>query len=424
MVSSLLTGIKVIDLTGVVLGPYATQMLGDLGGDVIKVEPPGGDVFRAAEPSRNAGMGAQFLGCNRNKRSVVLDLKTDTGREALMRLLAGADVLIHNLRPAPAERLGLSYDAIKQLNPQLVYCPTVGFGSEGPYSDRPAYDDVIQAMSGLAHLNATPDGEPRYVPTILCDKIVGIMATQLVLAALVNRQTTGKGCFVGAPMFESLASFLMVEHLSARTFGPDAGRTGYERVLTPDRRPYRTQDGYMAVLPYTTDQWTRFLTFTGHTALAGQGWVRNAVERSKRIGELYALLGETMPGRCCDEWETVLTDLDIPFARVNALDDLFEDDHLKAVGLFQQVNHPTEGQMTSVRSPFETRDVPLTEDRFAPVLGFHTAEVLQEAGVSPDGIEKILVRDLDGLAETVGHGFRAGPVDETPDEIDLSGKVT
>lgn len=390
MVSNLLHGTKVVDLTSVVLGPYATQMLGDLGADVIKVEPPGGDVFRAAEPSRNTGMGAQFLGCNRNKRSVVLDLKSDAGRKALLQLLSGADVFIHNLRPAPADRLGLSYDAIKELNPRLVYCATVGFGAEGPYSDRPAYDDVIQAMSGLAHLNATPDGEPRYVPTILCDKIVGIMATQLVLAALVNRQTTGKGCFVGAPMFESLVSFLLVEHLSARTFGPDVGRTGYARVLTPDRRPYRTLDGYMAVLPYTTDQWTRFLTSTGHTALAGQDWVRNAVERSKRIGELYRVLGETLEGRSCAEWETILTDLDVPFATVNALDDLFADGHLKAVGLFQQVDHPTEGQVTSVRSPFETQDVPLTEDRVAPVLGAHTVEVLREAGVTPDRIEEML----------------------------------
>ena len=390
MVSSLLSGIKVVDLTSVVLGPYATQMLGDLGADVIKVEPPAGDVFRAAEPSRNVGMGAQFLGCNRNKRSVVLDLKSDAGREALMRLLADADVFIHNLRPAPADRLGVSYEAVRQLNPKLVYCATVGFGKDGPYSDRPAYDDIIQAMSGLASLNATPEGEPRFVPTILCDKIVGIMATQLVLAALVNRQTTGKGCCVGTPMFESLVSFLMVEHLSARTFGPDAGGTGYERVLTPERRPYRTLDGYMAVLPYTTDQWTRFLTFTGQSALARLDWVRDPVKRSKRIGELYRVLSETMSGRSCDEWETVLAELDIPFARVNSLDDLFADEHLRAVGLFQEVNHPTEGRVTSVRSPFETKDVAQTEDRFAPVLGFHTIEVLREAGISPDRIEEML----------------------------------
>ncbi len=390
MVSNLLSGIKVIDLTSVVLGPYATQVLGDLGADVIKVEPPGGDVFRAAEPSRNIGMGAQFLGCNRNKRSVVLDLKSEGGREALLQLLSDADVFIHNLRPSPADRLGLSYDAIKRINPKLVYCATVGFGSDGPYSERPAYDDIIQAISGLAALNATPEGEPRYVPTILGDKIIGIMATQLVLAALVNRQTTGKGCFVGTPMFESLVSFLMVEHLSARTFGPDAGGTGYERVLTPERRPYRTLDGYMAVLPYTTDQWTRFLTFTGQSALASLDWVRDPVKRSKRIGELYRVLSETMAGRSSDEWETVLTELDIPFARVNSLDDLFEDEHLKAVGLFQEVNHPTEGRVTSIRSPFETQDVPRTQDRLAPVLGFHTVEVLREAGVSPDRIEELL----------------------------------
>ncbi|MCP5371516.1 MAG: CoA transferase [Hyphomicrobiales bacterium] len=385
-----LAGLRVIDLTTIVLGPYATQILGDFGADVIKVEPPAGDVLRHVEPARHPGMGAPYLNSNRNKRAIAIDLKSDGGRAAMLRLLAGADVFVHNLRPGPAARLGLTYEALKQVNPRLIYCVTVGFGEGGPYADRPAYDDVIQAMGGLAQLNADGAGNPRFLPTVACDKIGALMAAQVMLAAVARQQRTGEGCYIGAPMFEGLVSYLMVEHLAGNTFRPAMGTMGYDRLLTPYRRPFETADGHLAVLPYTTEQWTRFLTAAGRPEVAGEERVRNPAERSRHIGELYAILAEAMRTRTTADWIATLTELDIPHAPVQSLDDVFHDPHLAAVGMFEELEHPTEGPVVSVRAPYEVRDADQAPDRLAPRLGEHTRQVLAEAGLDPAEIDALV----------------------------------
>ena len=255
----LLKGIRIIDLTTTYLGPYATQFLGDMGADVIKIEPRAGEVGRSPRPSRSPDMGAGFLNTNRNKRSLALDLRAPAGRKVVVRLTKSAHAFVHNMRPQAAAKLGLSYDDIRRANPQIVYCFSPGFDQEGPMAAEPAYDDIIQALSGLSDLNRGETGAPRFLPTIIADKVVGIHLAYAVSAGLVHVMRTGEGCEIEVPMFEAMAAFLLVEHLSGETFRPPLAPLGYERMLAANRRPYRTRDGYMAIMPYTTQQWARFL---------------------------------------------------------------------------------------------------------------------------------------------------------------------
>jgi crotonobetainyl-CoA:carnitine CoA-transferase CaiB-like acyl-CoA transferase len=382
----LLTGVRILDLTTIVLGPFATQTLGDLGADVIKIESPSGDLFRAVRPGRSRHMGAGYLNCNRNKRSLVIDLKAAAGRALMMELTGKADVLVHNMRPKAVNRLGLGYERLKTINAGLVYCAAPGFGGDGPYADEPAYDDVIQAASGLAALNAGAEGEPRFLSTIVCDKVGGLYLVQAVLAGLVRRSRTGKGCYIETPMFESMAAFLMVEQMAGRSFRPPLGGTGYDRLLSPHRKPYRTRDGYIALLPYSTEHWQRFLRFVGRDDLVSADSVVNPLERSENIDRLYQVVSESMPARTTQDWLSILDDLDIPCSRVNRLDDLFDDPHLKAVGFFREVDHPSEGALLAPRSPFRTGDVETRPDRPAPDLGAQYAEVLEEFGIAADRI--------------------------------------
>ena len=252
---SLLDGIRIIDLTTVVLGPMATALLGDLGADVIKVEPPGGDLFRATSPSRNTGMGAPFMGVNRNKRSIVLDLKSDGAADVVDRLVVDADVFVHNMRPAAVHRLGIGADRLRALNSRLIYCSAVGYGSDGPYRDAPAYDDVVQGQTGLASLLADPQGAPRLAPTILADKVTGLYCAQAILAALFARERSGTGMTVEVPMFESMTAFMLAEHMGGQAYEPSLGPAGYNRLLNAFRRPHPTSDGYIVVLPYSTRHW-------------------------------------------------------------------------------------------------------------------------------------------------------------------------
>ena len=368
---NLLDGLRVIDLSTVVLGPYATQLLGDLGADVIKVEPPAGDVLRAVRPGRSDKMGSVFLGLNRNKRSATLDLKSKQGMADLTDLLNDADVLVHNMRMSAAERLGLDYETLSKRFPRLVYCAAPGFGGGGRYGDMPAYDDVIQAMSGLASINANKEGEPRFLPTLACDKISGLHLALAVLSGAVHQLRTGKGCFIEVPMFESMVSFLMTEQLSGHRFNPPIGDLGYQRLLSPHCRPHKTKDGFICVLPYNGRQWTSFLNFIGRGDLADTDWVQDAVKRSERVGELYKVIDELTPQRTSDEWLTALRQLDVPCAPVLHLSDLLDDDHLRDVGFFTKVSHPTEGALDAVRSPFSVRGVEARPDKQPPNLGEH-----------------------------------------------------
>ena len=390
----LLGGLKIVDLTTIVLGPYATQILGDLGADVIKVEPPEGDLYRSARPGRSDSMGAPFMAINRNKRSIAVDLKKPEGQAIVRRLIKTADVLVHNMRAKSAAKLGLAYETLKKENPKLIYCFSAGFGAEGPSADAPAYDDIIQGVSGLAALNKDASGAPRYLPTIVCDKVSGLHLALAVLAGVAHRTRTGEGAAIEAPMFESMVSFIMAEHLGGKTFVPPMGRAGYERLLAPDRNPFPTKDGYIAMLPYSTVHWRKFFEATGRGDLAAADWVCDPARRSARIGELYRAIAETTPAKTTAEWLVLLTQLDIPCAPVNSLDDLFGEKHLAAVDFFQEVEHPTEGAMRIARTPFRVAGASGANDALAPNLGESTDAILAGAGYSADEIADLRERKI------------------------------
>jgi crotonobetainyl-CoA:carnitine CoA-transferase CaiB-like acyl-CoA transferase len=374
----LLAGVRIVDLTTVVLGPYATQILGDLGAQVIKVEPPEGDVFRAARPGRTEDIGAGFQNFNRNKQSVVLDLKDPADRSKLHDLVKTADVVVHNMRAKSALALGADYDTLQALNNGLVYCFSPGFGSSGPDADAPAYDDIIQARSGLADLNSSPGGEPLFVRTIACDKVVGLHLAIAVLSGIAHRARTGKGVCIEAPMLESMTSFLMAEHLAGHSFIPPEGPLGYDRLMTDYRKPHKTLDGYIAILPYSTRHWQRFFEAVGEFDLARDPRVNDPALRSQHIDWLYQQVSRLAMTKKTDEWLALMAEQDVPCAPINTLADLLTDPHLSAVELFQTRNCEQLGAIRDIRSPFIVNGESSNRqaDRSAPRLGAHTKEVI------------------------------------------------
>lgn len=382
-----LAGIRIIDITTIFLGPYATQMLGDAGADVIKIEaPPRGDSTRWLGRARHPGMGGPFLNLNRNKRSLALDLKQDVARGALEQLVATADVLVHNMRTNAIERLGFGYGAVADVRPDIVYCAAQGYGSAGPYRDRPAYDDALQVESGLAKLFEETAGQPLLVPTILVDKMVGVMTAQAIALALFHRERTGEGQFVEVPMFETLTSFLMVEHIYERAFVPPLGPAGYKRVTTAARKPYRTRDGYACILPYTDRQWRGFFDIAGRPELAQDPRFADYQTRNEHVDTLYGLIAEVAPERTTAEWLALCADAGIPATAANEIGDLFDDEHLRAVGLFQHHDHPSEGATLLAGPPVVMSKSPASIRRPAPRLGQHGEEILGELGYDDDQI--------------------------------------
>ena len=305
-----LAGVRILDCTTVVLGPWAAQQLGDLGADVVKIEPPEGDTTRQLGPARNPGMAAFYLGCNRSKRSIVLDLKQDAGRNALFKLAETADVLMHNYRPEPAKRLGVEYEAFEKINPRLVYLATYGYRSAGPMGPKAAYDDIIQAGSGLAALQSVVAGQPRFLPTIVADKTSSNGVVSALLAGLFARERTGKGQSIEVPMYETLVSFVMVEHLYGETFRPALETAGYKRVLNKERRPYPSKDGYFALLPYTDGHWKEFCGLVGRPDLAGDARFTSLANRLKNVEHYYATLAEICATRTNAEWVDAAQDLE------------------------------------------------------------------------------------------------------------------
>lgn len=390
----LLSGIRILDLTTVVLGPYATQMLGDLGAEVTKVEPLAGDVFRAARPGRSDAMGAHFVNLNRNKASLAIDLRHPEGLAALLKLVERADVLVHNMRPASAERLGIGFEAARAANPRIVYCFSSGFGEGGRDADEPAYDDIIQARSGLAYVNADADGEPRFLRTIAADKVSGLHLALAMTSGLIARARTGAAVKIEVPMYEAMVSFLMVEQLAGYSFVPPIGGMGYHRLFSPHRKPYRTADGFIAVMPYNGAHWAAFFRLIGQEAMANDPRVTDPVQRSHKVDELYAMIEAAMPARTTEEWIGALAALDIPCGRVNRLDELIDDGHLADVGLFQPVDHPTEGKMLNVRTPFRSGEG--RADRPAPGLGADSRAILREAGYEQAAIDALIGRGIVG----------------------------
>lgn len=384
-----LTGVRVLDLTSVVLGPMATQVLGDLGADVIKIEAPEGDMMRANGVSKSPGMSSIYLALNRNKRSVVIDLKSPDGALALKRLIVTADVLVHNMRVVAIDRLGFGYDAVAELNPRLIYCVATGFGQDGPHKDKPAFDDVIQASCGLVSLNTNGGDRPEYVPSLIADKTTGLVLANALLAALLHRERRGIGQYVEVPMLETMVSFVMAEHMGGATFEPSTERAGYARLLQGGRRPVQTKDGWICALPYTDRHWKAFFNAIGRADLGDKYRISDRLRRNANIQKLYQHLAEFMPQRTTVEWINLFEQLDIPATPIYSLDDLMEHPHLKAVGLFQKTEHPTEGTIREIRSPMKFSATPVTLRRHAPSLGEHTREVLLEVGFTAEQIARI-----------------------------------
>ena len=387
-----LDGVRVIDLTTVLLGPFATQILGDMGADVIKVESPGGDPMRGLGPKRSDGMGPVFLNSNRNKRSLVLDLKAEKGRAAMLKVVETADVFFHNMRPRGVRSLGLSYEELSEVNPRLIYCGAYGYRESGPYGHKPAYDDMIQAASGLAMLQGAIGDQPAYVANAVCDKIVGMAAASAVSMALYHREKTGVGQNIEVPMFETMVNFLLPEHWMGMTFEPPLGKAGYERALSKGRRPYKTKDGYVAALPYSDRQWEAFFRLVGREELLQDPRFSTLSERVAHIEELYGELAKIIATRTTGEWIEALDEAHIPVMVVNTLDDLAEDPHLIATGFWHMMEHPSEGSLRMPGIATDFSETPGDVRQPPPHLGEHTAEVLKDAGLTDTEIED-LVKD-------------------------------
>ncbi len=386
-----LDNVRVLDLTSVGMGPMATQMLGDMGADVIKVESAAGDVFRNVTPQRHPGMSHAHLNFNRNKRSVVIDAKTEEGRGCLLRLLEGADVFVSNMRPAALRKLGLDYASLESRFPRLIYCVCYGYSDRGPYAGRPAIDDTIQSVSGLAWLQGNAGKEaPVYVKSVVADKVVGLYVANAIACALFARERSGVGQFIEVPMFECMVAFMAPEHLAGLSFVPPQGPSGYARLLNEFRRPFRTVDGYMSVVPYTDAQWSRFFTLVGHPEMVEDARYRTLNSRSRHFPELYRFVEESLVRRTTAAWTAALSDADIPFASVNSFDDLLHDPHLSATAFWHESDHPTEGRILQAGIPVSFSRTPGEIRRHAPRLGEHTEEVLEE------------IRQRDPIAEKPG----------------------
>ncbi|MBL8380632.1 MAG: CoA transferase [Burkholderiales bacterium] len=384
-----LAGIRVLDLTAIVLGPLATQWLGDYGAEVIKVEPPEGDLIRANGTSRHRGMSSIFLALNRNKRSLAIDLKSAAGRAALLQVAEGVDVVVHNMRVAAIERLGLGYAAVAAVNPRVVYCVATGFGQDGPDAARPAFDDVIQAACGLAALPTYKGGVPDFIPSLIADKTVGLVVVNAVLAALLHRERGGAGQYVEVPMLETMATFTLAEHLGGLSFDPPAGSAGYARLLAGGRQLTPTSDGHVALLPYTAAHWQALFKRLGRADIANKYNLEDRHERNARIVELYADLQAVARSLSKAEILAICDELDIPVTKAYRLDELPTHPHLAAVGLFQTQEHPSEGRIVAMRSPVRFSGTPAVLARHAPRLGEHSVEVLREAGIDAEWIESL-----------------------------------
>lgn len=376
----LLEGITVLDLSTTFMGPYCSEFLAQLGARVIKIEQPSGDIARYISDDRRSGLGPTFMLANAGKESVVLDLTKERDRSALDRLVPHADVFMHNMRPAAAEKLGIRYEDISETNPAIVYCTVTGFGRDGPYAGKTAYDDVIQAMCGFAAVQGG-GGPPEYIRTPVVDKNVGIMAFGAITSALYHRERHGVGQMLEIPMFESMASYLLMDQQGGWVYEGRSGRTGYARTASPYRKPYETLDGHIGVLIYTDDQWRTFFDLIGRTELADSPKFKTIHDRTRHIDELYRLVESSLTERSSGEWLAIFNESGIPAGPVHSIESLFDDPHLEAVGFFQEVSHPTEGRLITPRLPWTVSHSGLPEQRPAPSLGEHTEAVFHEFGI-------------------------------------------
>ena len=391
-----LAGIKIVDLTTVILGPYATQILGDLGADVIKVEPREGDNMRHSAPMKHAGMGHIFLHLNRNKRSIVLDLKQPAGRAAMLRLCAAADVLIYNVRPQAMARLRLTYEDVRAVNPKIIYVGAYGFSQQGPYAAKPAYDDLIQGMVALPSVIEQAGGDrPRFVPSTVADRVTGLNTVNAVTTALFHRERSGRGQAVEVTMFESLAEFVLSDHMGGKTFEPPAGAMGYPRLLAEHRNPYATRDGYLCLLLYNDKQWRNFFRIIGREEMfENDARFSTQANRAQHFAEGYAFVAEHIKTRTSAQWLEVLAAADIPVMPLNSLEDLLADPHLHETGFFSLIEHPSEGTIRSMAVPSRWSESVPDAPRPAPRLGEHSVELLREAGYTDAEIDAMMAAGI------------------------------
>ncbi len=386
-----LAGIRILDLTAVVMGPYCTQVLADLGADVVKVESPGGDNMRAVGPMRNAGMGHLFLHLNRNKRSIVLDLKQPEGREACLRLADSCDAVLYNIRPAAMARLGLSYEAFAARRPAIVYAGAYGYSEAGPYAGRPAYDDLIQGQAGIADLALRQGSDqPRYAPLTLADRSVGLHMAIALVSAILHAREHGQGQSLEIPMFEGMAHMVLGDHLGGWTFDPPLGDTGYARLLAPHRKPYATADGHVCLLIYNDKHWRSFFHAIGRPEMLEDPRFATHTARAAHIGEVYAWVAEIMLTRDSAQWLALLAQADIPASKLYSVEDLIEDPHMQATRFIREVEHPTEGKLRTPAPLGRFSGTPTSLRRPAPRLGEHSVALLREAGCTEEQIAALL----------------------------------
>ena len=377
-----LAGVKILDMSSVVLGPFATLLFADLGAEVTKVENGKGDIMRYAGKSPTGDLGPIYTNLNRNKYSVSLDAKTPAGKSAITEMLKQSDIFFHNVRMAGMERLGLDYASVKKINPGIVYVHCAGFGAEGLYAKRQAYDDLIQAASGFAHLSSMRDGSPpAYAPSLVADKTVGLFATYATLAALYHREKTGEGQFVQVPMLESFTFFNMVENLYGETFLPGNGKVAYTRSMNKNRKPYPTKDGYISLVPYSDAQWERFFELGGKPGVFEDPRFATYQERTENIGALYALIEEVTATKTTDHWLDLMEAENIPAMRFNQMIDVLEDKHLSSINFFNERQHPVAGAYRSMKHPITFSATPANTYRDPPQLGADTDLILSQLGL-------------------------------------------
>ncbi len=390
-----LSGVKIVDLSTVVFGPYATMLLADMGAEVIKVETGKGDTMRHAGKAPAPGMGGVFMALNRNKRSVTLDLSKPASKRAFSRLLETADVFFHNVRSGGIKRLGFDYESVKSLNKDIIYVHGVGYGSQGLYGGRQAYDDLVQAASGFADLVVMRDGgDPEYVPSIVADKTAGLHATYATIAALFHRERTGQGQFVEVPMLEAFTMFNLVENLYRKTFLPPTGGMGYTRSINPNRKPYPTKDGFISIVPYNDEQWAQFFEVGGRAGVMDDPRFATYEQRTDNIGDLYAIIREVSGTKTTDEWLELLGSLNIPAMRYNKLDEVLEEPHLKSVGFFTERDHKNAGKYISMAHPVRFEQSPAEVRSDPEMLGESTGQVLKEIGLSDAEIELVAAESM------------------------------
>ena len=384
-----LDGVRVIDLTSVVMGPYATQIMADFGADVIKVESGQGDTTRFMPGSLEHGMGGTFLNLNRGKRSIVLDLKSPSGRDALLKLVRDADIFVHSMRSAAIARLKLRYEDIVEANPNIIYCNMYGFGRNGRYCDLAAYDDVIQAACGSTMLQGMQNGTPAYVTTAIADKVTALSGLSAIMMALFHRERTGEGQEIEVPMFETMVSFNFIEHIGGALFQPPVTRPYYDRVVSKLRRPYRTKDGYISALVYNDKQWKAFVEIAGLPEGRAAEALDSLAKRLKNIDHVYEHAERVMATRTTREWLELFDRTGIPAMPLLSLEDLLEDAHLRDVGFFEE-RDTRHGKVRFPGIPTKFSKTPGRIDDIGPALGEHTVQVLSERGFSKEEIAALM----------------------------------